>query len=96
VYSEEFGTFATGYNDEFSSSSFKTGRQTAADTILMYTKPLSEQDKRIVRYPTVKKPTSPDSETYKWFSNNRGSVSRPTIEQVIPAISDDNKRLKKN
>jgi hypothetical protein len=35
-------------------------------------------------------------EIFKWFANNRGSVSASKIEQTLPDISAEDKFLNKN
>ncbi len=41
----------------------------------------------IIKYP------SRNGEIYEWFSNNRGSISRPKFKQILPHISEENQML---
>jgi hypothetical protein len=57
-----------------------------------YAMPLSEMEGTRVSYP---EPLD-GKEIFKWFANNRGSVSAPKIEQTLPDISAEDKFLNKN
>ncbi|GHU34196.1 hypothetical protein FACS1894105_00540 [Clostridia bacterium] len=56
--------------------------------ILTYTAPLSEENKKLVQYPSANDRNG-NPQTYEWFGKNRGPVSDPTIQNVLPQIDAD-------
>jgi CRISPR-associated protein (TIGR03986 family) len=95
-YDSEAGTVYAKYSDCIPIEDKNTKRTDAASAILRYATPLSEQEKAIVQYPAVKYPKRPGSEIYEWFTQNRGSVMKPTIKEILPPLLGGKKELPKH
>ncbi|MGN0179008.1 MAG: hypothetical protein ACI4DY_06150, partial [Monoglobaceae bacterium] len=81
---ESNGKITYSLNDETFDISDEIKNSDAAKNILAYMSPMSAEEKQLVSYPIGN-----DGNIYKWFADNRGSVSDPYFKQVLPGILED-------
>lgn len=91
---EQCGNLIRAYNDENSLSAyqnFELPENEVVKQILTYTLPLSDNEKKLVAYPT----NDPPGKIFEWFGKNRGTVRAPMIMHTLPKLTDSNKTLPK-
>jgi hypothetical protein len=63
-------------------------KSNAIKNILAYTRPLSDEDAKIVKYP-LGEDLKGNTAVYQWFTNNRGkSIQEPEINKTLPKLDD--------
>ena len=68
----------------------------AKNNILKYSTPLKNGEENLVSYPLPKENSGKNSDKiFQWFVNNRGKITKPEIDQVLPKLNSPNKTLKK-
>lgn len=69
-------------------SSIMVKRNREITQIIEYTKPMSENEQKLVAYPTIRDTKKP--EIFQWFSRNRGTIQKPTINRdgTLPKLGE--------
>ena len=63
----------------------------AVRQILKYTRPMSDEDSKLVAYPST---IGDKNEIFKWFGQNRGnSIQKPEINKILPELTDENQKI---